>query len=424
MKKYDLVIVGGGASGMMMAVKASESGKKILILEKNKILGKKLSITGGGRCNITNAEFDYKKFLENFPESKKFLYSPFSKFSVKDTFSFFENLGLSLRIEARKRVFPESQKAADVVKVLLKELRKKNVEIRIGSEVIDFSRKHKDKISDPDLIEYVRLKNGEKIFADYFALATGGYAAPQTGSTGDGFIFLKKLGHKIHKPNPNIVPLTTANKYFKEIPGTTWSFIKISFSLNGEKIFSKKGKILFTHFGLSSPLILNSSYEVSKMLKKGKVVAHLDFFPDTDLKDLDKKILKLFEKNKNKKIKNVLPDLLNKKISEAILNHFQANFKEKKVNEINREERRKLLNFIKNSEILITGTLGMDKAVIADGGVDLNEVDFKDMTSKIYSNLFLLGDILNINRPSGGYSLQLCWTTGAVAAESFLEKAG
>ncbi len=421
-KKYDLIIIGGGASGMMMGIVAAKDGASVLILEKNKKLGEKLKITGGGRCNITNAEFDNHKFLENFPEAKKFLYSPFSKFSAQKTFSFFEKLGLPLVVEARQRVFPQSQKATDVVKVMFKALQKNKVEIKTGAEVVDLIKKHKNTSADEDLIAGVKLKSGEVLEAKNFAIATGGYASPETGSTGDGFKFLKKLGHHILKPNPNIVPLRTDSHILQKISGTSWSFMKISFLQNNKIIFSKKGKILFTHFGLSSPLILNLSHQVLNLLKNGPVQAKIDLFPDTNEADLDKKILKLFEKNKNKKLKNVLPELLSKKLAEAILNYFPAKFKLSPINEISREERKELVKKIKNLEMNILGSLGMDRSVIADGGVDLIEVDFSRMASKKYQNLFLLGDILNINRPSGGFSLQLCWTTGYVAGKNICKK--
>ncbi len=421
--KYDLVVVGGGPSGMMMAITAAKGGARVLILEKNSSLGKKLRITGGGRCNITNAEWDNKKFLENFPKSKKFLYSPFSKFSATDTFSFFEKAGLQLVIEARKRAFPKSQKAADVFLTLEKLLKKHKVDILPNSEVVLIKRSHKD-FSDSEIetIAYVKLKNGREIFAKNFAIATGGMAAPKTGSTGDGFKFLKKLGHTIENPDPNIVPLTTDSHILQKISGTSWTFCKISFIQNGKTSFSKTGKILFTHFGLSAPTILNSSHEVKQLLKKGSVTASIDLFPDTEEPDMDRKIWRLFEKNQNKQLKNVLPELLQNKLSTAILEYFPDSLALKKINDISKEERKSLVKKIKNLDMQITGSLGMDKAVIADGGIPLEEVDFSNMTSKKYSNLYILGDILNINRPSGGYSLQMCWTTGNVAGKDIIEK--
>ena len=414
-KEYDLIVIGGGPSGMIMAGRAGELGASVLVLEKNKNLGKKLKITGGGRCNITNAEFDIREFLKNFPESKEFLFSPFSKFSAKDTFAFFESKKLPLVIEARKRAFPESQKAEDVFKVLEKYIRSNKGEIKTDTQVVKINK-------NGDKIISVETKKGEKFFAKNFAIATGGVAAPTTGSTGDGFKWLKKLGHSIKNPNPNIVPLTTNDKWIHRLSGVTLSFMTIRFYQEGKSKLKKTGKILFTHFGVSGPLILNSAFEVKKLLDKGKVVASIDMFPDTEENALDKRILKLFEKNPNKELKNILPEFLQKNLSKEILNLPDIKLTERKANSLSKEERKKLVKKLKNLQFEITGTLGMDKAVIADGGIVLEEVNFKNMTSKNFSNLYLLGDILNINRPSGGFSLQLCWTTGWVAGSDVGEK--
>ena len=414
-KEYDLIVIGGGPSGMIMAGRAGELGASVLVLEKNKSLGKKLKITGGGRCNITNAEFDIREFLKNFPESKEFLFSPFSKFSAKDTFAFFESKKLPLVIEARKRAFPESQKAEDVFKVLEKYIRSNKGEIKTDTQVVKINK-------NGDKIISVETKKGEKFFAKNFAIATGGVAAPTTGSTGDGFKWLKKLGHSIKNPNPNIVPLTTNDKWIHRLSGVTLSFMTIRFYQEGKSKLKKTGKILFTHFGVSGPLILNSAFEVKKLLDKGKVVASIDMFPDTEENALDKRVLKLFEKNPNKELKNILPELLQKNLSKEILNLPDIKLTERKANSLSKDERRKFVKKLKNLQFEITGTLGMDKAVIADGGIILEEVNFKNMTSKNFSNLYLLGDILNINRPSGGFSLQLCWTTGWVAGSDVVEK--
>jgi predicted Rossmann fold flavoprotein len=407
-KIYDLIVIGGGPSGMMMAGRAGELGAKVLLLEKNKNLGKKLQITGGGRCNITNAEFDVRKFLENFPESKEYLFSPFSKYSAKDTYEFFEKRNLPLIIEARKRAFPKSQKAEDVFKVLEKYMRTNGIEIKTNTQVISINK-------ELGIIKSVKTKKGGEYLANHFAIATGGSAAPTTGSTGDGFKFLKKLKHSVKESNPNVVPLTTNDKWVHRLSGQTLSFMKIRFIQNEKTKIKKTGKILFTHFGVSGPLILNSAFEVKKLLKKGEVFASIDLFPDTEENILDKRIQNLFEKNKNKMLKNILTEMLQKNLAGEILNLEDINLEDKKPNSITKEERKKLVKKLKDLRFKITGTLGLDKAIITDGGVELKEVNFKNITSKLYPNLYLLGDILNINRPSGGFSLQLCWTTGWVA---------
>ncbi len=412
-KQYDLIVIGGGPAGMMTSVIAAKDGASVLLLEKNDSLGKKLKLTGGGRCNITNNQINPKDFLEVFGENKKFLFSPFSQFAVKETMNFFEKNGLSLVTEARNRVFPKSQKAVDVFNLLEKLMRKNGVEILTNRQVVKINQSG----DDTKIITSIKTKKGEEFFAKNFAIATGGASAPKTGSTGDGFRFLQKLGHTIKKPNPNVVPLKTDSKILHDISGTSWSFCKIRFIQDNKTAFSKTGKILFTHFGLSAPLILNSSYEVKQLLKKGEVFASIDLFPDTEEPDLNRKLWRLFEKNKNKKLKNVLPDFLQKQLANAILQYFPEELANKDINEISKDERKALVKKMKNLKMQITGTLGLEKAVIADGGLVLEEVNFSNMTSKLYSNLYVLGDILNINRPSGGYSLQLCWTTGYVAGK-------
>jgi len=441
---YDLIVIGGGASGMMMAGRAGELGARVLLLERNKELGKKLKITGGGRCNITNAEFNVRTFLAHFPQAKEFLFSPFSQFSAKDTFTFFEKRSLPLVVEARKRAFPRSQKAIDVFRVLEKYVRKNSVRVQLDTRVATLKHKTDGNFS-------IRTSTGEKFLASNVAIATGGAAAPETGSTGDGFKLLRLLGHSINEPSPNIVPLKTDAKWVHALSGSAPSFVKLSFlqgdpkatsagaspkatgaraipkapSAGASKVRIKKvGKVLFTHFGISGPLVLNSSYEVTELMEEGDVEARIDLFPDTDEGDLDRRVQNLFEKYKNKKMKNVLTELLpkSKKIAEALLAMPDINLTDKEVHSVTREERKALVKRMKSLTFPITGTLGFDKAVIADGGVLLKEVDFKHMTSRLYPNLYLLGDILNINRPSGGFSLQMCWTTGYVAGSDVGEK--
>lgn len=409
-KKFDTVVIGGGPSGMICAGFAGSTGKKVLLVEKNYLLGEKLKLTGGGRCNITNAEFDIETLLDNFGDAKKFLYSPFSKFNIQDTFDFFESLGLPLVVEARKRAFPKTQSAQDVINKLKSFMKANNVTIKNNTAVIALDKKDNQ-------IKSVTLSTGEKISADNFVLATGGLAAPQTGSTGDGFNFLKKLGHTIDKSAPDIVPLTTDAEWVHNLSGLDWSFMQISFIQDNKVKFKKTGKILFTHFGVSGPLILNSAREVKKLLSAGPVTASIDLFPDTPENELDKKIIKLFEKNKNSKLKNVLPELIFKNICLEILALPELSLSEKIVNSITKKERKELVKKLKNLTFPVTGTLGFTEAIAADGGIALREINFNNMTSKIYPNLYILGDLIHITRPSGGFSLQLCWTTGAVAGK-------
>ncbi len=408
---YDVIVIGGGASGMMAAGRAAEGGKKILLLEKNKKLGEKLKISGGGRCNITNAEYDTRELLKHYGKTEQFLYSAFSQFGVKDTFSFFEKKGLPLVVQARKRAFPHTEKAFDVFATLEKYIRAGKVTVLNESPVTKIN------IAGKKIISVLCGKKEYK--ADSYILATGGVSHPETGSTGDGFDWLKDLGHSISDPTPTIVPLAVSDKWIKELAGVSLSFMKITFFMEGAKQFSKKGKVLFTHFGLSGPLILNSASQVADLLHSGSVTATIDAFPDTDLGALEKKIISVFDKNKNKMLKNVFGDIAPHGTTLAILSLLKDQINpDTKVHSVTKEQRKIIVNLLKALPVTITGLMGYDRAVVADGGVALSEIDTKTMRSKKIKNLFITGDLLHINRPSGGYSLQLCWTTGYVAGSN------
>jgi predicted Rossmann fold flavoprotein len=410
MNIYDVIVIGGGASGMMAAGRAGELGKSVLLLEKNKNLGEKLKISGGGRCNITNAEEDIRILLKNYGEGEQYLYSPFSEFGIKDTFNFFEKRQLPLVVQARKRAFPHTEKALDVFKVLEKYIKNGLVTVIPNSPVTK-----------------INVENGEitsvmcgrtQYVAGHYILATGGVSHPETGSTGDGFKWLSYIGHTVKDPTPTIVPLAVLDNWVKELAGVTLSFMKITFFVNGKKELMKKGKILFTHFGLSGPLILNLAGKVGDMLHAGVVTASIDAYPDTDLGALDKKVMNIFDKNKNKMLKNIIGEVVPEGMSGTLpILLPQINF-ETKVHSISREERKIITNILKALPVTISGLMGYDRAVVADGGIPLSEIDMKTMKSKKVKNLSVTGDLLNINRPSGGYSLQLCWTTGYIAGSN------
>ncbi len=413
---YDTIVIGGGASGMMAAGVLAMRGKKVLILEKNRKIGEKLGITGGGRCNITNAEYDVHAMLDNYGAAKPFLYSPFSQFGVESTFKFFEDRKLPIVVEARKRAFPKSQKATDVVKVMHKFASGKenkpfgNVTIKTGSPVTKM-------MTADGKITGVK-SHRETFTADTYVLSVGGASRPETGSTGDGFKWLADIGHTVKTPSPNIVPLRVSDRWVNKLSGTSLSFMKITFFCDGAREFSKEGKILFTHFGLSGPLILNSAREVGELLKSGVVTATIDCYPDTDLGALDKKILKIFDENKNRDFKNILSEITPIGLSEVLIDLKVVADPNVKVHSISKEDRKKIVHILKALPLTVDGLMGMDRAVVSDGGVILEEVDTKTMRSKVFPNLFFTGDILNINRPSGGFSLQLCWTTGWVAGQN------
>ncbi len=409
-KQYDVIVIGGGASGMMAAGRAAELGRRVLLIEKNKKLGVKLSISGGGRCNITNAEEDEKKLLAHYGEAESFLYSPFSQFGMKDAFKFFELQGLPLVVQGNKRAFPKTEKAADVVRVLTEYLKKGNVQILAGTAVEKVVAKN-------GVIEKV-IAGGKEFRASSYIFATGGFSHPETGSTGDGFNWLTNIGHGVEKPTPTIVPLRIQESWVKRIAGITIPDMKISFFVNGARKFFRRGPLLFTHFGISGPTILNSSGKVADLMHEGMVTAVIDLHPDLNIGLLDKKLTTIFDANKNKLLKNVFKEVVPSGATEIFLSFVKEIDPETKVHSVTKEQRRKLVDILKAVPLTVSGLMGYDRAIVADGGVHLTEIDMKTMRSRQYKNLFVTGDLLHIKRPSGGYSLQLCWTTGFVAGSN------
>jgi predicted Rossmann fold flavoprotein len=410
-KKYDLIVIGGGASGMMAAGRAGERGLRVLLIEKNKQFGKKILITGNGRCNILNAIENEHMLLEKYGNSKQFLYSLFAQFGEKDAFDFFDLGGLPLVVEEYNRVFPKSQSAVDVVRFLVDYMHRGNVEVRTQCAVSGVRIKDNN-------IESI-LCGEEVLMATEYIFATGGVSHPETGSTGDGYRWLKQLGHTVVSPTPSLVPLAVKERWVKELSGISLEGMKITFFVDNEKEFKLNGKILFTHFGVSGPLILNSASKVSKLLPTGIVNAAIDMFPKLDIGNLERQIISIFDVNKNKTLKNIISELVPAGITKGmliLLNQYMD--VETKVHSVTKEDRKKIVNLFKALPITITGLMGLDRAIVADGGLPLTEVDMKTMRSKKINNLFVTGDLLHINRPSGGFSLQLCWSTGYVAGSN------
>ncbi len=408
-KIWDVAVIGGGPSGMMAAGRAAELGAMVILIEKNSNLGKKLLLTGGGRCNVTNAEFDTRKLLEKFKGNGKFLFSTFAQYGVKESLHFFNSRNMPTKVEAENRVFPVSDSSKSVLDVLVAYIKEGKVTVLSNSPVAEILEK-----KTAHRINSVVLKNGQEIFAKSFVLATGGKAYPETGSTGDGFAWLSKLGHTIVKPDSSLVPVIIKEAWIKSLQGVTMSDVKISLIQDGEKKETKKGKILFTHFGVSGPTILNMSKKVNELLSYGDLYLSLDVMPKFNFSSLNTELQNLIKKNTNKKIKNALSDLVPSALVPIILDQANIN-PDTFANSIKREERVALMKTLKDIPMRVGGLLGLENSIVSSGGVDLKEVDFKTMRSQLFSNLYFVGDILNIDRPSGGYSLQLCWTTGFVA---------
>lgn len=404
---YDVIVIGGGAAGMMAAGRAAERGRRVLLLEKNKVLGKKLAITGGGRCNVCNAEENIHLLLAHYGNAKKFLFSPFSQFGVAETFNFFASRGLPLKVEAEKRAFPRSERASDVVKVLVRYLKEGGVEIKHSAQVNGFAAS-KGKITG--------VKLGKSVLrADSYILATGGKSHPETGSTGDGFAWVSDIGHTSVQPTPTIVPIAVSDAWVKSLAGTTLQDVKITFFANAAKEFALTGNILCTHFGLSGPLILNAAGKVADLLYKGRVSALIDLFPKRDAGALDTDMRSVFELHSNRSLKNAMKEILSAGLASAVVSGLPALDGDRKVHSLTRQERKLLGMRMKSMPVSVTGLMGFERAVVADGGVPIDELEAKTMRSRKHPNLFVTGDLLHINRPSGGYSLQLCWTTGWVA---------
>ena len=400
---------------MIAAGHAGELGLRVILLEKNDRTGVKLLITGKGRCNFTNAEENLKRMMNRYGQNGRFLHSALGKFSNKDVVTFFEGLGLKTKVERGGRVFPVSDDAKDVLACLNKYIKDNKVEIRLNSptERIIVSTKN----SNGKKIEKIILKNGDAIIADNFVFATGGKSYPGTGSTGDAYNWLKNIGHTVVEPKPALTPVIVNEKIVKKLEGLSLKNVEVSLWKN-RKLDSYFGEALFTGNGLSGPIVLNLSKKISENKTKDLKIK-IDFKPALDYPVLDKRIQKDFEEQKNKQFKNSLNKLLPKKLIPVIieLSEIEEN---KKVNEITKVERKKIIKLLKEFELSVKGLVGFEKAIVTSGGVDLKEVDPKTMKSKIIENLYFAGEILDIDGPTGGYNLQIAWSTGYLAGENSL----
>jgi len=407
--KYDIAIIGGGPAGMMAAIQASSLGAKVVLLEKNNSLGIKLLITGKERCNITNDTEDQKEMIAKYGEKGKFLFSSLFAFGVQDTIDFFNKAGLDTKTERGNRVFPISDKSQDVLNVLLLKMKENNVEIKTNSAVREIILKNK-------IIEKLVLFNGGNIYANKFVIATGGKSYPATGSSGDAYAWLDKLGHTIVKPRPSLSPIICKEKFIKKLEGLSLKNVEIKLFKNKKEVCSEFGEAIFTARGMSGPIILNLSKSVIES-KKDKYSLSINFKPALDDETLDLRIQKDFKEFNNKQFKNSLVKLFPQKIIPVIIDLSKIN-PDKQVNLITKEERSRLFNLLKDFKLEIFGLLGFEKAIITSGGVELKEIDPKTCKSKIINNLYLAGELLDLDGPTGGYNLQICWSTGFAVGQN------
>lgn len=403
MKK--VVVVGAGPAGMMAAIKSAEKGNSVTLIEKNDKLGKKMFITGKGRCNVTSNK-DIEEIIKNIPGNGIFMYSSLYTFTNEDLMQMIEAKGVKLKVERGDRVFPASDKSSDIIKCFENYLKENHVKILFNKRLTDI------KVSNGH-IDSVELNNNEYIKCDSVIMAMGGKSYPLTGTTGDGYEILKKHGHTITDIKPSLVPLVAKESFVKELMGLSLKNIEITIKHKGKKIYKDFGEMIFTHFGISGPIILSASRKVSDILPS-EVEFYIDLKPALDDTELDKRIIKDFEKYKNKQYKNALDDLLPKKLIPVIIKLSTID-EDKQVNAITKDERRKLVNIIKAFKITIVSTRPIEEAIVTRGGVSVKEIDPSTMESKKIGGLFVAGELLDVDALTGGFNMQIAFSTGYCA---------
>ena len=412
-----VIVIGGGPAGMMAAISSAEEKNEVILLEKNEKLGKKLLITGKGRCNITSS-LPISEFINNIPGNGRFLYSVFQNYSNEDIISFLKKEGLNVKNERGNRIFPVTDNANDVLKCFAQKMNKLGIKIQLNSEV-------KQILVKENKILGVQTQN-EKIYCDKVILATGGKSYPGTGSNGQGYEMAKKVGHTIINPQGSIVPLKADEYICRKLQGLSLKNVKIKLKdiEPNKEIYNDFGEMLFTHFGVSGPTILSSSAHllryknVYNKLNEGKIKLIIDFKPALLEEELNNRILRDFEEFKNKEFKNSLNKLLPQKLIPVIIELSNIN-ENKKVNEITKQERMKLINLIKNFEVTINGFRPVEEAIVTAGGISVKEINPKTMESKIIKNLFFAGEVIDVDAYTGGFNLQIAYSTGYTAGKKY-----
>ena len=410
-----VIVIGGGPAGMMSAIKSSEQGNEVILIEKNNVLGKKLAITGKGRCNITSS-LSIDEFIKNIPGNGRFLYSVFNRFTNLDIINFIEKQGIKTKVERGNRVFPVTDDAKDVVNCFVKKIKEQKIKVILNTEVTEILKNNEN------VAIGIKTKN-ETIKGDKIILATGGKSYPLTGSTGDGYKIAKKLGHTVTELKPSLVPLTTyEEELHKNLQGLSLKNVEIKMidiSKNKE-IYKDFGEMLFTHFGVSGPIILSASSHlvryknITELLKNRQIKIFIDFKPALTPEKLNQRILRDFEEQKNKSFKNSLDMLLPQKLIPEIIIKSEID-PEEKVNSITKEQREKLVNLLKRFEVTIKDFRPIEDAIITAGGINIKEINPKTMESKIIKNLYFAGEIIDVDAYTGGFNLQIAYSTGYVA---------
>ena len=402
------IVIGGGAAGMMAAYAAAMCGNEVSLYEKNEKLGKKVYITGKGRCNVTNACETQDLFI-NIVTNPKFMYSPIYTFDNNMVQSFMEEWGCPLKTERGNRVFPQSDKSYDVINALIRAMRENNVDINLDSHVSDI-------LTENGHVTGVRV-NGCNVECDNVILATGGYSYPSTGSTGEGHTMASKLGHHITKCMPALVPFTAAEEWVKELQGLSLRNCGVTIYDGDHKIYEDFGELLFTHFGVSGPTVLSASSYAVDIIRKRPLRLVIDLKPALDEKQLDARILRDFEANINRKFMNSLDKLFPKSLIPVIIERSGIDA-QCRVNEITRDKRQGLVKLIKNFDLTLTGLRGFNEAIITHGGVDVKEIDSSTMESKLIKGLYFAGEMIDVDAVTGGFNLQVAWSTGYLAGIS------
>ena len=405
----NVIVIGGGPAGMMAAISAGRSGHKVFLLEKNEKLGKKLYITGKGRCNLTN-DCDEEEFLENICTNPYFLYSAIYGCNSRSVMDFFEDLGVPLKVERGGRVFPVSEKASDITKALIRELDRLRVKVVLKRKVTGI------KVTDGKAVGVIT--EGGDLPAEAVVVATGGLSYPVTGSDGDGFKFARENGHKVTDLFPSLVPLTSSDNFIESLAGLSLKNVELTLYKGKKNVYNGFGEMLFTHVGISGPLVLSASRWYSG---EGKCYAAIDLKPALDAKELDKRILRDFEEYRNKRFKNALDKLLPQKIIPVVIEKSGIE-PEKQVNEITKSERAKLVETLKAFRVNISGTEGFKQAVITAGGVDIEHINPSTMESKLVESLYFAGEVIDVDGVTGGFNLQIAFSTGMLAGNSVSAK--